>query len=197
MDWAGRTNPPAPSLLRYNPTGFFAWGYEKDQVFRPKLGVWLTSCTNIQCSCLCDTPDDGKHATWNRVPFGQSMSYKWRSLCDVLNLIICSSKQTDTILFISYTLYFVCTCNVANKFWSVCTSNCLSRVVLKDRMSYRVFKHKPKGRRNDGRPRRRWTDEAGIGYGPRPRRKWNQQTGPREAVLLVYLLLNGTFFPTK
>jgi muramidase (phage lysozyme) len=38
MDWAGRTNPSAPSLLRYNPTGIFYFlSYVKDWAFRPRI----------------------------------------------------------------------------------------------------------------------------------------------------------------
>jgi hypothetical protein len=39
MDWVGQTNPLAPLLPQYNPIEFLFWGYVKDQILCPKVGV--------------------------------------------------------------------------------------------------------------------------------------------------------------
>jgi hypothetical protein len=51
----------APSLHRYNSTGFFLLGYLKDQVFRTKVSSLVEPRAIINSAFASDTQDAGKH----------------------------------------------------------------------------------------------------------------------------------------
>jgi hypothetical protein len=69
MDWAGRTNPLAPLLPRYNPIGFFFfWGYVKDQVFRTKVGSVVKLSARINNAVASVTPQMLEN-TWCEIEY--------------------------------------------------------------------------------------------------------------------------------
>jgi hypothetical protein len=56
MDRAGRINPLTFSLPRYNPNGFFFWGYVIDQIFSPKVDSLVELRARINSAVASVTP---------------------------------------------------------------------------------------------------------------------------------------------
>jgi hypothetical protein len=84
MTLAGRTNPLAPSLSRYNPTRIIFSGYIKDEVFRTKVGSGVEFHARINNAVDSVTPQILEN-TWLIVEYPlniceQQMALMFRSI---------------------------------------------------------------------------------------------------------------------